>query len=290
VDARRLRYSERKAIAETGTLGPLEDAPSVQLEASLLHLIRQGEESRGGNGFASALRSTCIKHFGWPGQHANPLDIMSSLSVEDFLDLMEILCETASAEYEILSMMVGGPVRYAEPIPGAESEINSLFDRHRFGYRLDDGEIRKIGSPALDEVVVGPALLAVQREGWEEVERSFKEAIHHQRGPQSENDDALTAANASVEAALKATGFKGANLGPLAKDFKNAQLVPPELRGVPEALDALLKRGSAIRNSHSDSHGKPPGAQPVPQELVDLAIHWAGAFIVYLSQAIPADR
>lgn len=176
------------------------------------------------------------------------------------------------------------------PLPSVEAELNDLFDRHRFGYRLEGGEIRKIGSPVLDEVVVGPALLAVQRAGWEEVERSFKEAIQHQRGPQSENDDALTAANAAVEAALKAAGFKGANPGPLSKDFKNSQLVPAELRGVPEALDVLLKRTGAVRSAHGDSHGKSPGAEAVPQELVDLAVHWAGAFIVYLSQAMPSGE
>jgi diacylglycerol kinase len=33
---------------------------------------------------------------------------------------------------------------------------------------------------------------------------------------------------------------------------------------------------------------KDAGAAPVPQALVDLAIHWAGAFIVYVSDAVPA--
>jgi hypothetical protein len=55
---------------------------------------------------------------------------------------------------------------------------------------------------------------------------------------------------------------------------------------VPEALDALLKRSGAIRDSHSDSHGKAPGADPVSPELVDLAIHWSGAFILFLSEAV----
>ena len=150
------------------------------------------------------------------------------------LDLIEILVEEGSKNYGSVGERRAG-------IPQAEQRFNDLFDRHRFGYRLEDGEIRKIGSPALDEAVVGPALLAVQRPGWEEAERSFKEAIQHQRGGPDENDDALTAANAAVEAALKAAGFKGANLGPLARDFKNSSAVPPELKDVPEALDVLLE-------------------------------------------------
>lgn len=154
--------------------------------------------------------------------------------LDDFLELIEIICEEGLRGYD-----VGGANKtlYRRGIPQAEEKINDLFDRHRFGYRLDDGEIRKVGSPALSEVVIGPALLAVRRPGWEEADRSFREAIQHQRGGPGENDDALTAANAAIEAALKAAGFKGANLGPLAKDFKKSSVVPPELKDVPEAID-----------------------------------------------------
>ncbi len=83
-------------------------------------------------------------------------------------------------------------------------------------------------------------------------------------------------------------GFKGANLGPLTKDFRNSSYIPAELKGVPQALDALIGRSGALRSSHGDAHGKDAGAAPVPQALVGLAIHWAGAFIVYLSDAVPA--
>ena len=199
--------------------------------------------------------------------------------VSDFLDFLEIFCEEATRRQTYRDG--SGSV----PMSGAEDEMNSLFDRHRFGYRLYEGQVVKVGSPALDEVIVGPALLATRRAGWEEVERSFREAIEHQRGGSDENDDALTAANAALEAALKAAGFKGSNLGPLVKDFKRSDLVPSELKGVPEALEVLIGRSGALRSSHGDAHGKAAGAAAVPQALVDLALHWAGAFIVYLSEA-----
>lgn len=83
---------------------------------------------------------------------------------------------------------------------------------------------------------------------------------------------------------MKAAGYSGDRLSALAKSFRNSDAVPSELKGVPEALDTLLKRSSALRDNHSDAHGKAPGAEAVPQELVDLAIHWAGSFIVYLSE------
>ena len=278
-----MRYSERKALAETGSLGPLQDQPNRRLINALNYLLEEGRQSAAGQQFVTALHGACVKHFGW-GTGMSVDTALNARNVDDFLELIEIIREEGERSYD-----VGGLNRtmFRPALPRAEEKINDLFDRHRFGYRLADGEIQKVGSPALSEVVIGPALLAVQRPGWEEADRSFREAIQHQRGGPDENDDALTAANAAIEAALKAAGFKGANLGPLAKDFKKSSVVPPELKDVPEALDLLLKRSSAMRNSHGDSHGKAPGADVVPQELVDLAIHWAGAFIVYLSRAIP---
>lgn len=229
-----------------------------------------------------ALENACIQHFGWLSIQFERLDeSLRGMQTDEFLDYVEIFAEVSKVPRQIPGMVKG---RTAVAVSQPSEKINDLFERHRFGYRLENGDVRKIGSPALDEEIVGPALLAVRRAGWEEVEKSFREAIQHQRGSADENDDALTSANAAVEAALKAVGFKGANLGPLAKDFTKSSNIPAELKGVPQALDTLIGRSGALRSSHGDAHGKAPGAVPVPQALVDLAIHWAGAFIVYLSE------
>jgi len=207
--------------------------------------------------------------------------------VEEFLDLLEIAVEAGQKRYRW-----SPPVRTStsprptqiQGFPELEDELNLLFDRHRFGYRMKNGEVQRIGSPMLNETVVVPALLAVQRPGWEEVERAYREAVAHQRGGEDKRDDALTSANAAVEAALKAAGFQGDRLSSLAKSLRNSELVPSELKGVPEALDVLLKRQEALRSNHGDAHGKAPGSPIVPQALADLAVHWAGAFIVYLAE------
>jgi hypothetical protein len=178
-----------------------------------------------------------------------------------------------------------GQKRSLPAFEDAEEKFNQLFERHRFGYRFENGQAHKIGSPALDDVVVHPALLAVQQAGWEEVERSFREALHHQRGGADENDDAITAAHAALEAALKAAGMKGTTFSQLTKSFRGSGLVPPQLAGVPDLLDDLLGRSSAVRNTLGDAHGKESGAPPVPQELANLTIHWTGAFIVYLAES-----
>ena len=172
-----------------------------------------------------------------------------------------------------------------QPIEDVEYQINALCERHRFGYRIDNGEIRRIGSPILDEVVVSPALLAVQQVGWEQAERSYRDALTHHRA--GENADALTSANAAVEAALKAAGFRGSTLGDLTKDFSTRSGRPSYLAEVPRMLADLLSKLYAARSSHGDAHGKPPGAEEVPEALASLAIYWAGAFIAYLADSAP---
>jgi hypothetical protein len=208
----------------------------------------------------SAIHTECVEHFGWGGGESRTTALQGPLDV--FLDFLEIV---------------------ADAIRGFEAKFNALADRHRFGYRLEAGEIRRIGSPVLADVVVGPALLATQRSGWENVERAYREALSHQRGPSDENDDALTAAGAAMESALKAAGVSGKTLGQLAANFRKSDIAAPQLREVPETLEKLLTRSAAVRNIHGDAHGRAPGDQAqVPQELVDLAVHLVGAFVVYL--------
>jgi hypothetical protein len=277
---RKLLYSERKSLAETGSLGPLVDQPTPALVRAIAHLAEEGSSSHIGQTFNLEVDKVGKQYLGWALSEELKTALFRAKG-DAFLDLVEVIVEKGGLK----GRHPGTGYRQAA-IPKASQRVNDLFDRHRFGYRMETGEIRKIGSPALDDVVVGPALIAVKRPGWEEAERSFKEAIHHQRGGPTENDDALTAANAALESALKAAGFKGDRLSTLAKSLRNSDAVPSELMGVPDALDTLLKRSGAIRDSHSDSHGKAPGAEPVPQELVDLAINWTGAFIVFLSEAV----
>lgn len=280
---RKLRYSERKRLAETGSLGDMQDAPSEAVKNAVFNVMRRGFESNVGVSFQAALRHACIEEFGWTQQQGEKelKSTVRNLPTDRFLDFIEILIEEGMTPYR---RYTGTKTVFVPAISNPRAVLNDLFERHRFGYRIGEDEIRQIGSPALDDEVVGPALLAVQRPGWEEVERSFKEAIQHQRGGTAENDDALTAANAALEAALKAAGYKGNSLGPLAKDFRKSSSIPPELKGVPETLETLLGKSMALRSNYGDSHGKHSNAAEVPDAMVALAINLTGAFVVYLAE------
>jgi hypothetical protein len=290
---RKLRYSERLELADTGSLRPFEfDAVPDSFLGAFLHLVeRAGDKANVGSSFSKALRASLIEHFGLKP----PLDLeflLRSRSIPEALDVMEIVAEESKklrSYQRVAGRAVGGGVRYANAnsaaLPDFEQLFNDLADRHRLGYRLEENEIRRVASPALSEVVVGPALLSTQRAGWDQVERSYKEALHHQRGGRDENDDALTAAAAALEAALKAAGVRGKTLGELGKEFRASNLGAPQLATVPSLLHDLLQRTGALRNMDGDAHGRGPGEAPeVPQELVDLAVHLTGAFIVYLER------
>jgi Abortive infection C-terminus len=284
VTSRKLRYIERKRLAETGSLGDFVHEEVPQAFRNALWYLVFKPESRSRKNMLAALDLECRHYFGWPGD-VDISQFIAVAEVDGLLSFIEILIEFGRRSWDNSGYPPGSARhRTAFGLPQAEPRINDLCERHRFGYRFENDEARKIGSPALDAVIVGPALMAVQRPGWDQVEKSYKEALEHQRG--GETDDAITAGRAAVEAALKAVGMTG-QFGTMVKQFRNSSLVPSYLAGTPEALEtllALLDRSNAIRSTAGDAHGKASGTEEAPQALADLAIHWAGAFIVFLAE------
>jgi hypothetical protein len=291
VTERKLRYSERLTIAESGALAPLNfDEIPESFRQAIEYVVRKATEVRHvGKAFSNSLHGAVVEHFGL-GPATSYQALILSADAPAFLDTAEIIAEEGKREHTYRAPENSGRVIYRlhaqAAMPEFADKFNTLADRHRLGYRFENHEIQRIGSPALSDAIVGPALLAAQRFGWDQVERSFREALRHQRGGSDENDDAVTAASAALESALKATGLPGATLGQLSKAFKGSGLAAPQLRGVPDLLQDLLERSAAVRNIHGDAHGRGPGDDPeAPQELVDLAVHLTGAFIVYLERA-----
>ncbi len=292
----RLRFSERKQIAETGALGPLtfDQVPDPLRTALMFVLAERFKTDSLGKAFKSELHRKSVEHFGWAPSESIENWIQWS-KIDELLDFVEIVAEIAPIQINYRQAFhSGGSLLYRTakgvPFSDFETKYNQLSDRHRFGYRLQDGLIQQVGSPALSEVVIGPALLSTNRTGWEHVDRSFREALHHQRGPKDENDDALTAANAALESALKASGISGNNLGQLADGFKRADFPHAQISSLPSSLAEILKRVGAVRNTLGDAHGRHPGSDAsVPDEIVDLAIHITGSFIVYLAAVSSSD-
>jgi hypothetical protein len=280
-------------MAEDGVLGPLDfETVPDSLRLALTNIYQTAARSGPvGGHFDTLLTAQCTQYFGKQcyGVNSSAYGVSQFLqskyppaAVDEVLDFVEMMAEEAVKTwvFNIQGKSVSG-----QADADIEQRVNRAFVRHRFGFQLENGQARRIGSPALDESVVGPALLALSRPGWEAADKSFRDALRHRRGGVDERDAAVTDAHAALEAAMKAAGLSGDRLSALAKSFRNSGLVPPQLEVVPDALDVLLKRSSAIRDPLGDAHGKRPDNMQVPDGIVDLMIHWTGAFIVFLADA-----
>ena len=276
---RPLRYSERKRLSETGNLGPLSDEPSPELRRALTHAIdrvRQSLSDALSWRFIGRAQDVCEEHFGLGGEKVVNYPSVAP-DTERLLDFLEILVDVGSTDLGYIDF--NRRQRVAKAWPTAGEDFNGLFERHRFGFRFADGHAHAVASPALEERITGPALLAVQRPGWEQVERSYREALMHQRGSEQENDDALTAANAALEAALKAVGLPGKMLGELGKSLRASALVPAHHRRSPEAS----RRPNAAIECDSEYRGRRawqgtgcqerPGVSGEPGGALDGLLH-----------------
>ena len=278
----KLSYSERKAKAENRVMALVTDSVPQPIINAVAHNI----QTRPGDyylltAFLSVLATRCATSFGWWNFSGTDgtIKFLSGFSLDYFLDFCEILAEEGA---RIRSYQMSVMTKIGTAWPSVEADINEMFARHRFGYILENAFIRQLGSPVLDTIIVRPALFASQVEGWEQVEASFSDAVEHRRGGDAELDDALTAAAASVEAALKAAGYKGTKLSDLLKSYTVDERVGGALKSLPADIKKLLENVMSERHSKGDAHGKSPGTPPVDPATADLLIHWAGAFIVYL--------
>jgi hypothetical protein len=275
-----LRYSERRRLAETGTLGDLihEQVPDVVRQA-VYYILFQSKNAQQSN-LERRLLDRIAVHFSdfrvdWLAD--TPLNMQ--LSVDGFLDYCEIAIEAgnlivqhrrSSGEYESIRLL-----------GGLDARLNALFETHRFGYRFVSGEAQRMDSPLLHIEVVGPALIASQRAGWSEVEERYRSAILHHRG--GDTAKALTDANAATESALKAVGMRGNATGDLTGAFRRSPMLAPYGDRVAGQLKVLTDNLMIWRSNFGDAHGGGPGAADAPPELAALAIHWAGAYIVFLA-------
>jgi hypothetical protein len=286
-----VRYSDRKLLAETGSVGDLNYDVVPDELAQAVRVIVESPGSPIGDEFRRMLRMELAEHFGrsdrWQSFYWDDVD------VEAFLDAVEILVETATRSIFVEDESAEGRGSEFVAIEDAQYRINRAFERFRFGYRVEDGEVRKIALPAWAKAVVGPPLLAVQQPGWEEVDRSFREALEHQRA--RETDDALAAANDAIVAALKAAKMRGSTLDERAASFRASTLgrhglVPGYLFEVPELIEDLLESLQAARSTEVAARGEAPRAAEVPAALADFAIHVAGAFVAYLADPANDDK
>jgi hypothetical protein len=118
--ARRLRYSERKRLSETGSLGDLTAEPSGTLRRATTHALDRATRALYfalRDEFVGALQDTREEHFGWAQQAALrfPEEV---LDTDQFLDFIEIVVEQGARQFRFEDSNYY--VRSAQPWPDAE--------------------------------------------------------------------------------------------------------------------------------------------------------------------------
>src|SRR5262249_41377014 len=157
--------------SEKGALAPYvyDDVPKAFRHA-LVHLISE-PVGRAAHYWRQEVERESKQWFGWAGNERFATFVMTA-EVDALLEFIEIVIESSTAK-AYLGGSRGGYERSRERVmPDVETRVNHLCERHRFGYRFDDGDARRIGSPALDTGITGPALVATQRPGWEQVDKN----------------------------------------------------------------------------------------------------------------------
>lgn len=276
-----LRYSERKRLDETGSLGDLVGSTIPDaLGRSVQHLLSEAcsESSNVRRLFLQRLLSLQKEETGsYLTSDKFVSQLCHSAEVDRFLDFVE----RAVAVSHTTRSVAG----HASPLcPDLENRLNRAFMRHAFAYELAHGQIIPVLSPALTAEVTRPALLRTRQPGWEKVEERFVHALRQHR--EGDYDGALHEAGAAVEAALKAAGLPGKTFSELISSFKKSNLAPGYASSLPEKIAALLNVSSAARNVDSKAHGQSPGKSPVSAPVSGLAVHLSGAFIVFLQEQL----
>lgn len=183
----------------------------------------------------------CVAHFGVPADQV-VANVLFGGDAGRFIDFSEILVEVGQENFRVFS---GQRHTFVLPIPAIGSTLNDLFERHRFGFRIEDGNARRLTSPLLEQEVVGPSLFAAKRAGWDKVDDDYREALIHQRG--GEIGLAMNSAHAAAESALKALGFKGASLSDLMREFRKSDIARPYLSSGLDQLMGVISKLTPLR-------------------------------------------
>lgn len=163
--------------------------------------------------------------------------------------------------------------------PGFADRVNQILREHKLAYELVGDRVVPKQAEVLHREVVVPALTLLNgRPEFEGVERQYREALDEIAS--GKWGDAVTDANAAVEQALRVMlGFEGGQLPGLLGEARKRGLLggteASRLKRFASGLEALAD----TRNVGGDAHG---GVGD--EETAWLAVHWAGALIVFLVQ------
>lgn len=285
-------WHEQEKIRKEGGLDPLSEIPSKELRFAIAVLLTQYNLRR--QGFAQRLLHRLWMVFGPistppSGNEIQPMDTVlhwttGVATAEQFVTTLQIVVD---AEPQLLRISFPA-TPYRPAIGHLPEELNELFERHRFGFQMTkEGEVLRVGSPALVEELLLPALLVLKDTRFDLAEEHFHNALTEYRAKRPRR--CIHEAQMSTEATLSALGYKGSRLDALATDFAKRSGERGYISGAVEQLQSLMEALNGLRNDRG-GHAPKPGEPEVPDEYALLALHLSASLVVFLASREPTGR
>lgn len=157
--------------------------------------------------------------------------------------------------------------------------IRGVLQADRVAWELaDTGQMEPFSSRELYVEVVQPALsLLASRDGWEKVEKAYRDALGE---IYDDPGDAITDAGTALQEAMVAAGLQGNNLGRLIADAQKKGILEGHNLGLAGSIVKAFSWASANRSEKGESHS----VSDATSDDAWLMIHITGALIVWLSQ------
>ncbi len=168
------------------------------------------------------------------------------------------------------------------------NRLNKSLEHDACIYRINLEIVFKIGSEALQEHAISPALQLLRESGMSEALKEYNDALVE--WAQGKTDDAILHSSHAVESAMKfilkdmqITVKENANPSTLIDEITKSKILPESYKDFWTKLNQGLQGVITIRNKAPGAgHGPAPGAHRPDDDLAEYAVNLAGSNILFL--------
>ncbi len=234
-----------------------------------------------------SIRRYLCEEYGWPSLAGNPeadhqtdVGLFVTRQAASTAQLMDVVDAVITVLIREATDSASGHTLHAfNALKSFNETVVRRLREHRLAYDIVDFKVVAKSSEELHQQVVVPALTLLRGQPqYAGAEKQYRDALDELAA--GNWADAVTDANAAVENLLRTiVGFQQGQLPDLLAEARRLGLFGDNqtnrIKKVVSGLTAL----SDVRNTDSDAHGN-----ETDSATAWLAVHWAGALLVYLVQ------
>lgn len=211
----------------------------------------------------------------------------SSCSDTDFLDLMDFIFESFSANGSVCQL-IQKLYKTDNLFYQAIDELNYRLKQHRLGYEFINGEIIRKANTFAHESIVRPALKLLMDDEFRGAEDEYLMAYEHYR--KGKNKDAILNAAKAFESIMKAiceglqyTYDKDKDTASkLNAILESNGFYPSYLRNHITGILQTLNTGVPVLRNKTSGHGQGATVNDYPDEYVEYALNLVATNMIFL--------